>query len=217
MREGNRLNIHSLLEYLNENGTRWSSVSNNSIESPFEVKPHEYISFAEKDLELNDTRGRISALSNTKRALDCQIDSLIYAFGLHNLPKKKLRNIPCKFELIKDLGIIAPRILSKINSFRNLVEHEFVRPSQEQVEDFYDIVHLFLLSTEKYILNFPNFCQIENDEREEWLDFDYDREEGYIAFSIRGNDDKKVIKLYSSDENYIKVYAAFIKVALSYK
>lgn len=211
------MNTHILIEYLNEDGTRWSSISNDSIELPFEVKPYEYISFAEKDLELKDTRGRINALSNTKRALDCQIDSLIYAFGLHNLPKKKLRNIPCKFDLIKELGIIAPRVLSKINSVRNLVEHEFVRPSQEQVEDFYDIVHLFLLSTEKYILNFPHSCHLENDEREEWLSFDYDRKEGFIEFSVHSNDDKKVIKIYSSDENYITVYASFIKVALSYK
>ncbi|OMF34824.1 MULTISPECIES: hypothetical protein [Paenibacillus] len=212
------MNIQSIIEYLNDSNTQWSSRSNASVELPFEVTPSEYLSFAEKDLELNDVRGHINALSNTKRALDCQIDSILFTFGLYGLAKRKNLNIPRKFNLIKELGIIAPRILSKINSVRNLVEHEYVRPSQEQVEDFYDIIQLFLLSTEKYILYYPDFCQIENDKRNEWLDFNYDREAGYIEFVIHqgGSEEIQTIKVESFDENYIGVYASYIKVALSY-
>lgn len=87
-------------------------------------------------------------------------------------------------ECIEGTGNDCPRVITKINRVRNLVEHEFVRPDQEQVEDFFDITLLFLLSTEKYIYYYPSGCQIENTESSAWLDFNYDRDKGSIEFII---------------------------------
>lgn len=86
----NKINqfILFLLMGINEE-TRWSSKSNERVATQFEVTPTEYLAFAENDLESKDLRGLINALSNTKRALDCQIDSLLYTFGLYGYAKRK--------------------------------------------------------------------------------------------------------------------------------
>jgi hypothetical protein len=49
--------------------------------------------------------------------------------------------------MLQDLGVIAPRILSKLNQHRNELEHEYTCPDPETVEDFVDVVALFLEAT----------------------------------------------------------------------
>src|SRR5262245_40283381 len=53
--------------------------------------------------------------------------------------------------MLKELGVIAPRILSKINRHRNELEHEYTCPDPDSVEDFVDVVALFLEATRKHI------------------------------------------------------------------
>ena len=66
------------------------------------VEPDEYLKFAEMDLLSNSDHGLINALSNAKRAIDCQIANIFYALGLR-LPKY----FPDKLEKIKALGFVA--------------------------------------------------------------------------------------------------------------
>lgn len=57
--------------------------------------------------------------------------------------------------------MIAPRVLTKLNKARNLLEHEFTCPSREDVEDFIDIVSLFIESTKIYFYNVLNEIEYE--------------------------------------------------------
>ena len=108
------------------------------------VEPDEYLKFAEMDLLSNSDHGLINALSNAKRAIDCQIANIFYALGLR-LPKY----FPDKLEKIKALGFVAPRIITKVIRFRNLLEHEFHRPTQNEVEDAVDLAILFIEATRR--------------------------------------------------------------------
>ena len=92
---------------------------------PFEITPEDFIEFAEEDLKLKDKRSLVNSLGNIKRSIDCRLDSLIYLFGLYKKTKKENWPFPKKMELMSRFEIVAPRILSKINSKRNKLEHEF--------------------------------------------------------------------------------------------
>src|SRR5579859_7489665 len=50
--------------------------------SRFEIRPDDFITFAKADFFKADTRGLVNALSNAKRAIDCQTDAFLIANGL---------------------------------------------------------------------------------------------------------------------------------------
>ncbi|MCF6193652.1 MAG: hypothetical protein L3J46_04880 [Kangiellaceae bacterium] len=127
-----------------------------TVKCPFQITAIEYFTFAEEDLRANSTRAIVNAISNAKRSLDCRVEEVLYAFGLRKIAKKKRWNIPKKLDVISELGTVSPRILNKLNSLRNLLEHEFHKPNREQAEDFVDVVSLFNQSTRTYLFRVRN-------------------------------------------------------------
>ena len=57
-------------------------------------------------------------------------------------------------ERLNKLGVVAPRILRKINKIRNILEHKYKLPDKKEVEDAIDIGILFIEYTNKFIYNF---------------------------------------------------------------
>jgi hypothetical protein len=107
--------------------------------------PRDFLNFAIEDsVALEEERNRVNCLSNSKRAIDSQVDRLVHRLGFLPLARKERWNIPKKLEFITKIGIVAPRILRRLTALRNRLEHEFAPPSQEQVEDALDITTLFL-------------------------------------------------------------------------
>ncbi|MCM3293525.1 hypothetical protein M3661_25810 [Paenibacillus sp. MER 180] len=207
------MEFSGVMGFLKNKDSYWSCRGHEELIIPFDVLPSEYLSYSEYDIESGiEKRHRlINTLSNAKRSLDCQIDSLLIAFGLYGLAKKEKWNIPKKIEKLKELGIIAPRILNKINSVRNLVEHKFEVPNEEQVSDFLDVVALFNASTERYIYDFPRDSQIENDSIDDlYLDVRFNREESNIKIEARMNEIYTFI-IDSSHDDYIEFINHYIK------
>ena len=126
--------------------------SSDSIESPFELNAEGFIKFAEEDIVGNKDKDIINALGNIKRAIENRVDLLHYAFGYKNL--KENGDFPTKLERLNELGIVAPRILRKINKIRNLLEHQYKLPDKEEIEDAIDVAILFVEYTNKFIYNF---------------------------------------------------------------
>ena len=122
------------------------------------ITPREYIKYADKDLLLKSDHGNVNALSNAKRAIDCQITNLLSALGL-----SKAGNIHQKIERVKNIGILAPRILKKVNKIRNLLEHSFEKPSTEEAEDAVDIATLFVEATGKIFIEFMDSFWVARD------------------------------------------------------
>lgn len=77
-------------------------------------------------------------------------------------------------EVITSLGILSPRILQKINSARNELEHEFKKPSREFVETSLDVALLFSKYVERYWKHFRVGVVIEFDDMEEWFRIEMD-------------------------------------------
>jgi hypothetical protein len=121
-------------------------------EKIFEIEPKEYLQYAKLDLKEKTKKALLNSIMNSKRAIDCQIDSI--CFNLGNLNKRL--NFPEKIVFLRKIGIISPNILKKINKIRNLMEHEYKIPNKSDVEDAVDIADLFLASTEKFIREIYN-------------------------------------------------------------
>lgn len=139
------------LEYLNlfiAKGDR-NIEKQEDIETGFEISPNEFLRFGEYDLNANYDHHLVNSLSNTKRAIDSQLDSLLIGLGLSERATKW--HFPPKVTYLNNVGIISPRILNKINKKRNLLEHEYKNPSIEEVEDALDIAKLFINYTNKFL------------------------------------------------------------------
>lgn len=124
-------------------------VTRDTLKLPWGIKPWEYLSFAQEDIGVGDKRGTVNALSNAKRALECEVDSLMIAFGL--AAQTRRWSLPDKLDMLRDIAVVAPRILFKINRHRNEMEHQYICPSREEVADFVDVVALFIEATKVHI------------------------------------------------------------------
>ena len=123
----------------------------------FDVMPEEYLQFAKLDIDSKDKKSKINAISNVKRAIDCQVDVLLKICGYYKKSKKENWNFPRKNDFLKELGIISPNILKKVNVIRNKIEHEFKEPDQEEIGDAIDLAELFLSATDKFRRNIDCF------------------------------------------------------------
>jgi len=107
------------------------------------VRPQQYLTFAQQDLRLGNTRGAINALAHSKRAIDCQMSDLLQSLGL-----TFTGNFPSKVSKLEALGIVAPRILTKVTRARNALEHEWRKPTLDEAGDAVDVATLFLAAVQ---------------------------------------------------------------------
>jgi hypothetical protein len=125
-----------------------------SLEFDTRIKPFQYLEFARQDLsDGTESRNLINSLSNAKRALHLQVETIAQGYGYKKL--KRSSKFPAKLEFLGEIGIATPSIISKLNALRNKVEHDYMVPEVEQVKDYCDIVELFLDATEAPINTFP--------------------------------------------------------------
>jgi hypothetical protein len=108
------------------------------------LKPFEYLDFARRDIIKGDVRALVNALSNIKRAIDCQLDVILEMYGLLKLSINKKWPFPKKIETIQKIGVVSPNILNLINSRRIQLEHRHRKPEKDEVAEFLDIAELFI-------------------------------------------------------------------------
>jgi hypothetical protein len=124
-----------------------------SLKFESEHRPFEYLEFARKDLETGeDTRNTINAVGNAKRALHLQVETICNGYGY----KAKCKDFPPKLTFLRDIGIVAPKVLEKLNKIRNRIEHDYYCPTLDEANDFIDVVELFLYATLSLITAFPS-------------------------------------------------------------
>ena len=176
-----------LIKYLEDKDTRRCGWGMDVIDTSFETMPSEFIGFAESDLQSSFDHKYINALSNAKRALDCQADRLLKLFGYYKESQDKFWGFPKKLELIQKFEIIAPRVLNKINKTRNLMEHHYIKPKSDQVEDFLDIASLFIASTDHYASNFIDHVDYINEYNKDF--------EKYSEVNILYDNENAILKI----------------------
>jgi hypothetical protein len=155
-----------------------------NVEIPFEIAPRKFLAFAESDYKGKYSRQLVNALSNMKRALECQLDTMLYALGLSHRSEKEQWSFRKKAEMLSYLGILAPDVLKRINKRRNLLEHEYRAPEQAEVEDGLDIARLFIEYTDTFLGNMYSRCQLEHTTLKDWVDVAFDWENCKITLEL---------------------------------
>ncbi len=196
------------LEFLNsfiENGNV-DSCTHDNVKTGFDISPNEFLKFAEYDLTAKYDHHLVNSLSNTKRAIDSQLDFLLIGFGLSERSKKW--NFPTKINFLNSVGIISPRILNKINKKRNLLEHEYKNPNKEDVEDALDVAELFVNYTNKYLFQAVDEFELShNDEERSFITIKLDWKNGKLIFVYPKRQVTEELTAEQTEyEEYLKFY-----------
>ncbi len=128
-------------------------------ENVFEITPKDFLRFAKHDLKQNDERGFVNSLTNSKRAIDCQVDEALEKLGIgyQNFSPETITflrhfdlndDIPIKLKIIHALNLAPSLIISKIRTLRNKLEHIYQKPTLIEVQEALDVADLFIRSIE---------------------------------------------------------------------
>lgn len=136
----------------------------------FEVTPENFLAYAKENINLKTKKGLIDGMSNAKRAIECQIDSIINFLGYDykvfdrrssyqntkkfinaHFAEDTVDGITDRIKLLNILDITPSFLISKIRSLRNRVEHEYIIPSFSEVKEAIEIAELFINSSMRRI------------------------------------------------------------------
>jgi hypothetical protein len=105
-----------------------------------ELWPEDFLDRAEADLESGGEGASLNAITNAKRAIHCQVDTVLAASG-YDPTRLSMRT---KLQKVAALGFVAPRILKRVSDTRNVLEHEYRRPDPDHVAEAVDLATLFV-------------------------------------------------------------------------
>jgi len=163
-----------------------------------DVDPYDFLLLAEEDWERGGLAAELNAITNAKRAIVAQMDQALLSFGYPAIPW----NVPKKIEALQSLGLVTPRILRRVSSTRNLLEHEYRRPSMKDIEEAIDLAALFVASIKPVLTVFADEFFLGNaDERVGSFSFEPElsfsmprsRDGNPPAFRVRARADGKIL------------------------
>ncbi|GIU03227.1 hypothetical protein [Shewanella morhuae] len=179
-----------------------------------DLKPRDYFIFAIKDLEGDlDSRSLINALLNAKRALHYQVDLLVDTYGYKSHTNRN--SFPAKLEYCKKCGIVSPRVLNKLNKIRNEVEHDYAVPTETEVNDFIDVVELFLAATDRFFYRlpdnivFPGLDEQNSDKFSDIYNVKLIKNLGQVILARQVNDNEQYETIKAPDERFF-IWISFL-------
>lgn len=122
-----------------------------------DVLPEDFLDQAEEDLERGGDAAFLNAVTNAKRAIHAQVDYTLACVGVSHARAGR-----GKMELFASLGFVAPRVLRRVTDVRNVLEHEYRRPSPEQVLEAVDLAALFVEAAGRHLRSFDDCFSIGN-------------------------------------------------------
>jgi len=170
--------------------------SGSYLKVPFEFTSKDFLDFASEDLKGQSMRDTVNALGNIKRSIDCLFDSLLFAVNFLEDSKRERWTFPEKMNFLGEIGIITPYILGRINSARNLLEHEFKKPNRADVETAYDVAVLLYYATVRFAKGFLDDIHLSKRDEKWGLGIKINRENRKIEIS---NDEQSFFVTW--DEN----------------
>ncbi|MBD9631405.1 hypothetical protein [Pseudomonas sp. PDM19] len=184
------------------------------------VWPETYLDYAKDDFAAfeveKSNRCLINAVSNAKRALHYQVDGLANALGWSAL--KGRRDFPTKLDFLGRCGVLSPIIIKRINKLRNVVEHEYHVPTEDETLEYLEIVELYLGATRTASVYFPSkitvylMDEVDGEYKAEWglprsINIDI-REEGRIVIVGSG---ETIVDFSIKDEEYYDWVSAVMR------
>lgn len=178
----------------------------------FEIKPKEFLRFAKSDFDDANKKGELNALTNCKRAIDCQIDSVLDFFQIDysNIPDSANQliqltsyfkeDISQKFKLIGALDFAPSLIISDVRRLRNILEHHYKRPSKKEIKDAIELAELFISAVENKTKFIEDGFTLSDCKKHSFLEKEY-REFYKTGLDIEYNQTKRCFILIPLIEN----------------
>lgn len=153
----------------------------------FDLMPFDFLEFAEEELKKSDTASRINCVAHLKRAIDCELDTFFCVLNLRGIIQKRNLKFEKKTDLVRAMGLVSPRSLTKLNQIRNKLEHEYAAPDLADLELYFDLCTAFVSVIEGYIFMFSFHTQMDWEETKEGvggLSVEYDLEKQTLKFEV---------------------------------
>jgi hypothetical protein len=208
--------------------------SGTTLDYSFEISPKDFLTYSKQDFKTNDKRGNINALTNAKRAIDCQVDKVFFSVGLDpnnfphvieefieaskNYPSKK--DLPIRLRFLQAMSFAPAEIIAKARLLRNKLEHYYRRPTDEDVSNAIELAELFILATDNKLKSLWDFTISDVEKRSKsngtlndsiYICYDYKKH----LFDVRafiGKNGKKIMKVKNTD----KVFYYLLRIATSF-
>lgn len=189
-------------------------------EKIFDISPKDFLKFAKMDLKNEDEHGFINSLTNSKRAIDCQIDEtiemLISKSDIFNPIINDFLNyfefesdIPFKLKIIHALNLAPSLIISKSRALRNKLEHIYKKTEIHEVKEALDVADLFVRSISgKLSMIWTDF------EIVDWKNNELHFQFSERSFKINYTKNDKFINTYLIDSNHIE-FMGLLRLMLS--
>lgn len=196
----------------------------------YDLKPIDFLRFSKLDLRESDDRGLINSLTNSKRAIDCQIDEVLKSLGIkvEDLINNKEFNIFSKLFLIDDdvmfklkliqiLNLAPSLLISKTRSLRHKLEHVYQKPKYEEVKEALEVADLFIKSVDRVFNDLWSDFKLTDDENylrdNKYINFSFDSSK--YLFTIQLIIEKNVVESAIVNSND-KEYFCLLKLMISY-
>ncbi len=181
--------------------------------NPFEINAEDFLEYAESDLQDDSPKSLINSLGNIKKSIENRIDTLLYSFGYSKKIKKEKWNFPRKIKLLQELELMSPKILERINAKRNKLEHSYLRPSKESVEDAFDVASLFIAYTNMFLSKTYEFTdwELENSKPKKWVNVTFNLRNSEFALELfHGSDTRKCTVSFNDQSDYKRVLKQWV-------
>ncbi len=90
-------------------------VSGSSINIPiYDISPEEFLDFAESAIASGTKEGIVNAVSNLKRALDCEMDMFFESINVKRIFDKKNLKFEKKSQFLADIGLFPIQTINKL-------------------------------------------------------------------------------------------------------
>lgn len=208
--------------------------SGTTLDYQFDISPKDFLSFSKQDFKTNDRRGNINALTNAKRAIDCQTDKIFCSLGLdpndfppvieefisksNNSPTKK--DLPLRLKFLQAMTFAPAQIIANARLLRNKLEHYYKEPSDDEVVNAIELAELFILATDNKLKDLWSFSITDEEKHSKssghlWDSIYVIYDDKRHFFNVRayiGKDDKNEIAI----ENTNVEFYYLLKIATSF-
>ncbi|WP_444905088.1 hypothetical protein ACJJIU_10365 [Microbulbifer sp. CnH-101-E] len=122
----------------------------------FDLSAKEFLSYAKDDLSTGTPKGYANAITNSKRAIDCQTDWFVKSIGLDHAGsfpahvKQFVEQYSISVDanknlrVIEALGVAPSGLISKYRKIRNQLEHHYQTPQIPDVKEAVEVAELFV-------------------------------------------------------------------------
>lgn len=202
---------------------RDAAFGSNIIIPVYEISPEDFLNFAEKEIADETKEGIINAVSNLKRALDCEMDIFFESINIKRVFDNKNLKFEKKTQFLANIGLFPIQTINKLNLVRNKLEHDYKIPAISDLRSYYElvlsVVKIINLYLELFFLHGEIALVFNIQKNKYYFTIGYDVKQRAFAFEITDWTDgkagkKKRLKVSLKDkrgaDDFIKAFNIFL-------